>query len=547
MPLNHRPVRGSSFCSPMVITANDHSRNPAFLFGMDMPEELDEQTTRPFDLVRGLDIVRRRHVIFLLLVLTGWMAVWGATWFMPVRYKSGTLILVEAPSMPRDYVVPNVNDSLQDRLQSITQQILSRTRLLLIIEKLGLYSEAHHPLTLDQKVEKMQKDIEIELVRNPQNQISAFRVFYSAPEPHVAQNVTRELTQLFIEENLKVRAQISENTTEFISSQLENARATLADQETRVRAYQAAHMGELPSQQASNLQILSGLQSQLRNEQDALNGARQQSVYHQTLIQQYRSLQGSARTVTGAPGGLPAIDQQLETLRRKLADLTARYTDSHPEVQETKAEIAKTEKIREDLMVSLKNEATRKEPTPEGQSPEIADPVQNTALLQLQSQLRADQVDIANREQSITDLKKWINEYQGRLSQEPAVEQQLADLTRGYEQSQANYNDLLKKKNDSKMATSMEQMQQGERFTMLDPPSLPLQPSSPNRLKMSAIALVAGFGLGILVVALLEFLDDRVHSDAEIKKLLSVAVISEIPEMLNSSDEKRSKRKSVFG
>jgi len=449
--------------------------------------------------------------------------------------------------MPKDYVVPNVNDNLQDRLQSITQQILSRTRLLLIIDKLHLYGDPRHVLTPDEKVENMRKDIEIELVRDPQNHITAFRVSYFAPDPHIAQQVTSELTNLFIEENLRVRAQQSENTTEFIGSQLENARAALADQEEKVRAYQAAHIGELPSQQASNLQILSGLQSQLQNEQDSLNAARQQSVYQQTLIQQYRALQGTTRNVSGAPAGLPAIDQRLEVLRTKLADLSTRYTDSHPEVQEVKTEIAKTEKTKEKLISSLRNEGSRNEHNGDNQLPDVADPTQNAPLLQLENQLRTAQVDISNRQEAIASLKSRINEYQGRLSREPAVEQQLAELTRGYQQSQENYNDLLKKKNDSQMATSMEQMQRGERFTMLDPPSLPLRPDSPKRLKMCGIAVGAGLGLGVLVVVLLEFLDNRLHSDREIKKLLPVAVISEVPEMLNPSEQRQHRRRVVFG
>ncbi len=339
-----------------------------------MPEELEDQSTQQFDIGRYLEVLRRCHILFLTLVLVVWAAVWASSWFLPARYKSSTLILVEAPTMPKDYVRPNVTDNLQDRLQSISQQILSRTRLLLIIDKLHLYQNAPHVLTPDAKVERMRKDIDIELVRDPGNVITAFKVSYFAPDPHVAQQATSELTALFIAENLKVREQQSKNTTEFIGDQLENARTTLANQEAKVRAFQAAHVGELPSQQASNLQILSGLQSQLQNEQDALNAARQQSVYHQSLIEQYRTLQGPRQTVTGVPGGLPAIDQRLDTLRSKLADLSTRYTDSHPEVKEVKAEIAKTEKVKEQLILSLKDEANRKEHGKDAQASDATRP-----------------------------------------------------------------------------------------------------------------------------------------------------------------------------
>jgi hypothetical protein len=130
---------------------------------------------------------------------------------------------------------------------------------------------------------------------------------------------------------------------------------------------------------------------------------------------------------------------------------------------------------------------------------------------------------------------------------EPATEQELADLTRGYDQSKANYDDLLKKKEQSEMATGMEEMQQGERFTMLDPPSLPSKPNFPNQFIFCCIGLGVGLALGCLVVAGFEFLDDRLHSEKEIKALLPIAVLSEIPEIVTPLDEERTKRKLALG
>ena len=144
-----------------------------------MTEDLEEQNSEPLDLRRYLGVVRRRHLHFLIPLLVGWLAVWGASWVLPARYKSSTLILVEQPTMPKNYIESNVNDNLQDRLQSIQQQILSRTRLLLIIDKLHLYSRAHERLSPDAKVAMMRRDINIELVRdNRDDQITAFKVNY---------------------------------------------------------------------------------------------------------------------------------------------------------------------------------------------------------------------------------------------------------------------------------------------------------------------------------------------------------------------------------
>jgi succinoglycan biosynthesis transport protein ExoP len=516
---------------------------------MTMTQEFEEQENeQQFDLARILGIVRRRHLQFLIPLFVGWLAVWGSSWFLPARYKSSTLILVEQPTMPKNYVEPNVNDDLQDRLQSITQQILSRTRLLLIIDKLHLYTGDHRQRTPDERVAEMRKDTDIELVRDAQNQtITAFRVSFSAADPRVAQEVTGELTNLFIDENSRVREQESENTTQFISEQLATARASLTDQDAKVKAFQAAHEGELPTQEASNLQILSGLQQELQNEQDALNAAKQHQVYTQTLLDQYRSMPGAPRSDTGAPTGLGDIDQHLDALRTKLADLSTKYTDRYPEVQQVKAEIAKSEKEREELIASLKSKSNAKGDDSESQSKVYTDPAQNAPMLQLQSQLHSDQLEISNRQEAITSLKSRINDYQSRLSEEPAVEQQLADLTRGYDQSKANFDDLLKKENDSQMATSMEQMQEGERFTMIDPPSLPVKPDFPNRLKMCGVGLGVGMALGVLLVAGLELFDDRIHSEKQIQRILPVAVISEVPEIVTPADVRSGRMRMVLG
>ena len=165
----------------------------------------------------------------------------------------------------------------------------------------------------------------------------------------------------------------------------------------------------------------------------------------------------------------------------------------------------------------------------------------------IQSQLRANQLEVTNREHSVAALKSKLEEYQGRLNQEPIREQQLADLTRGYDQSKSNYDDLLKKKNESKMATSMELLQQGERFRIVDAPSLPQKPEFPNRLKFCAIGLFVGLALGALVAGAFEFMDDRLHDAKEIRKLLPAEILGEIPAIVNASDEELASRRIWIG
>src|SRR5580704_16087901 len=513
-----------------------------------MVDDLEESNSEGFELQHYMGLVRRRHLHFLIPLFLVWAIVWGASWVLPPRYQSSTLILVEQPTMPKDYVTPNVNDDLQDRLQSITQQILSRTRLLHIIDQYGLYGSEHAQRTPDEKVELMRKDIDIELVRDSRsNQISSFNISFISGNAQMAQKVTNELTNLFINENLEVRQQQSEDTTKFLESQLATARNSLAEQEDKIRQFKAQHVGEMPNQLASNLQILSGLQSQLQNDEDALNAAKQQHVYLQTLADQYRALQGSVKGAGGVAVGLPALDQELDKLKAQLADLTSHYTDRHPDVRKVKEQIAETEKMRDQLLANLKAKSQAAGADGSDAASPVADPSQASESPQIQSQLRSNQVEIANREHAIAALKVKVEDYQGRLNQEPIREQQLADLTRGYEQSKLSYDDLLKKKNESAMATSMELLQQGERFRIMDPPSLPQKPEFPNRLKLCGVGLALGLALGAVVAGAFEMTDDRVYNEAEIKGLLPVPVISEIPNIVTADDERVSKRKAWLG
>jgi polysaccharide biosynthesis transport protein len=510
-----------------------------------MVDELEDKPGEGVNLQQYVDVIRRRHMYFLLPFFLGWLVVWGAGWILPPQYKSGTLILVEQPSMPRDYVTPNVTDDLQARLQSITQQILSRTNLLHIIDELHLYPKERGRLNPDELVERMRKDIEIALVFDEHHvTITSFNIYYSSHDPQLAQQVTGELTNLFISENLELRQQKSEDTTKFLAQQLDTARENLAEQEEKVRVYKDQHLGELPSQLTSNVQILSGLQSQLQSQEDGLNSDRQQNAYLQSMLQQSHALQRPTKSGDGTPVGIPALDQELDKLKAQLADLSSHYTDRHPDVRKLKDQIAKTEKMREQALADLK--ASAPAPSVDGNpSVSTSDDVDtgSSATIQLQGQLKANQIDMANKEHEIAALKAKIDDYQRRLDQEPAREQQFADLTRGYEQSKANYDELLKKKNSSQMATSMELLQQGEHFQMIDPPSLPLKPDFPNRLKFCGIGLGIGIALGGGLAGATEFLDDRLYSEKALKELLPVTVISEIPSIIGPEEERKQERK----
>jgi succinoglycan biosynthesis transport protein ExoP len=513
-----------------------------------MSEDFEDKAEEGLNLQQYLAIARRRRWYFLVPLFIGWLMVWGMSWFMPSIYRSSTLILIEQPTVPSQYVVPNIAvDNLQGRLQSITQQIMSRTRLLRIIENQNLYTESRKRATPDEVVERMRKDIEIELVHD-RDQLTAFNVYYSSRDPRVAQSVTRELTNLFISENLEARQEQSENTTEFLETHLDEARKSLAEQEEKLREFKDQHLGDLPGQLQSNLQILGGLQAQMTGAQDALNRAKQQNVYLESLLGQYRAVQKSTKSVDSVSMGLPALELELDRLKAQLTELSSHYTDQHPDVRKVKEQIAKAEKMKVEITQELKAKAAVPAATEAANAPlsdaEIRD---MTPMAELQSQLKVNRIEIANREQALQLLAGQIGDYQARLNREPVREQQLADLTRNYDQTRANYDSLLKKRNDSELATSLERRQQGEHFRILDPPSLPVKPYSPDRFKFGLVGLAAGIVLGAAVSAVAEMVDDCLYDEKVLKELLPVDVIAEIPAIVTPREEKSCYRSAWLG
>src|SRR5438270_335956 len=304
---------------------------------------LDETNGKIMNFEDYLTIARRRRWLLLLPFFLGWICVWGISWILPASYRSETVILVERQKVPEQYVVPNVAVDLQERLQSMTQQILSRTRLEKIVENFNLYPQERARMGLDQVVEKMRSEIKIDLVEAPnhQGELTAFKISYTAPTAKLAQDITGELTSLLIDENLQAQAQQSESTTQFLGTQLDEAKKNLEEQEKKLKEYKTEFLGQLPEQLQSNVQILSGLQGQLESANSALHQAQQQKTYLDSLASHYKSISSSVES-----GGPKAdIPKQIEELKAQLADLNTRYTPNHPDVRHLREQISALEKL----------------------------------------------------------------------------------------------------------------------------------------------------------------------------------------------------------
>jgi protein tyrosine kinase modulator len=466
-------------------------------------------------------ILRRRRWWILLSIFLCWALVWIGGWFWPASYESEALILIQQQKVPEQYVLPNVTQDVQDRVQSMTQQILSRTRLQATIDRFHLYPPSHGLASLMEsgdRVEQLRKDIKIELVESEnksgihRGELTAFRIHYSAPTPELAQQVNSELASLFIDESFKAQQRLSESTTAFLDSQLADARTKLEEQEANVRAFKAKHMGDLPSQLESNVKILSGLQSQLETTERSLDAARQQKLYLESLQQQYQTAQGT-------------------DLRLQLADLRAKYTDDYPDIVALKDKIATSDQLKKQIEAEI---ASKTKQPDTSAVPAPSEPGQRdsaTPMMQIQSQLTANRLEIQNYEKRQKSLEGQVNAYQARLNLTPETEQQLADISRGYDESKTNYNSLLQKQNQSQLATSLEQRQQGEQLSIIDPPTLPDKPSAPNHLLVSLAGLALGIVLGLGLCAFIELTDVRVRQEEDLAGLVPARVLVGIPHL----------------
>jgi len=507
-----------------------------------MLDEMQEQKSRGIEEYWG--IVRRHRWLILLSIFVCWATVWGIGWLLPATYQSEALILVVDQKVTSELVPPNVSVSLQDQLQSMTQQILSRTQLQGIIDRYHLYTKHSGLLAIFEPadpVDQMRKDISITPVEVPgrNGDLTAFKIYYTGPTPVLAQQVNSELTSAFIDQNMKSQQQLSQSTTSFFDTQLADARAKLEEQGAKVRTFKAQHVGELPDQLQSNVQILAGLQNQLEGTQRALDRAQQQRLYLQSIVQQYESVQTDLGNGDSAETP-PALDKELKNLRMQLAAERSQYTDSYPDVIALKDQIAKTEKLKKQIEGEIiTNQKSGK--TSEDSAVSMAGAgFQNgapTPMMQINSQLKANQLEIKGYQQQEKALAGRVAEYQARLNMTPATEQALADISRGYVESQKNYDSLLAKQSQSQLATSLEQNQQGQQFRLLDPAQLPDKPASPNHILLSLGGLIFGIGVGVGLTALLELTDARVRNEEDLEGLVAARVLVGIPRISTPKED----------
>ena len=439
-------------------------------------------------------------------------------------YRSTSTILIEEQDVSRDYVISIMTSYADQRLQTINQRIMSASRLLEIINRFNLYQDKRDRWTTEEIVENMRKkDIKFETITadvidprtgRPATATIAFTVSYEGKNPLVVQQVANVLASLYLEENIKVVDQQTAGTTNFLEEEMKSVHSKLTELEKEIAAYKERNPRALPELMQFNLQVLDSSDKYYDQLNDQLRTLRERESYLQTEL------------ATMMPDTKNQDKDRLKELRVELVRLRARFSDEYPDVIKTKAEIAELEK--------------RLEPT--GSKQAVAEKPDNPAYVALAAQLAGVQAEIKSAQRQIENLAKKRDDYRRRLEISPRVEEGYKKLMVERNNTQAKYDDLMKKFMEAKVAHGLEKGQMGERFTLIDPAKLPEKPVRPNRPVILLIGLILGIGVGVGTAALQESTDRSAHRSEDLTVAFPFPVLAEIPEIITLQDEQRRHR-----
>jgi polysaccharide chain length determinant protein (PEP-CTERM system associated) len=439
------------------------------------------------------------------------------TFLVQPQYVSQTLVLVEQQKVPESYVKSVVTEDLNGRLATMKEQILSRSRLQPIIERFNLF--ANGKMSMDDRIDMTRKNIGIAPIQSEiarTNGLPGFYISFKASDARTAQLVCGEIQSLFVNENVSDRANAAAGTTDFLKGQLADAKAKLDEQDARLAKFQQTYMGKLPGAETSNINMLTTLNTQLDASTQALSRMEQDKTYAESILAMQIQNQGTQSPEHG--GVAPQAQQvELQQLLAQEADLTSRYTDDYPDVVSVRRKIAE-----------LRQKMASAPPPPVATSVSTPKPTDSPGVQQLRLQIRAMEQNIAQKRRDQAAIQGQLHLYQERVASSPQVEEEYKSITRDNQTAQAFYDDLLNKIQTAKMATDLEKRQQGEQFRVMDEPNLPESPAFPKRPVFVGGGLAAGLGLGLLIVALLEYLDTAVRSERDIwafTKLPTLGVI----------------------
>lgn len=504
-------------------------------------------------------ILRRRMWVIIVPAILGPIVAVAITFFLHEQYKSTTLVLVEDQKVPDSIAHSVVTDDLNVRLSSMQEQILSRTRLQPIIEKFGLYKGDVNKLPMEDLVDRLRTSIEVTPVRAMSGTrpggLPGFYINVTLDNARTAQLVCAEITSMFTEQNLKDREANAQGTTTFIQSRLDEAQRDLNDKDAKLAAFKAQHIGQLPTETDQNINILNGLNTQLDGVNQAVSRAQtEKALFNSMLTQALATSQTSERN-----GDPDLLQKQMDDLKNQLAIAQSKYTDDHPDVKSLKIRIADLQKKIDAGDAPPESKQSDKAQTPDksatataaDKGSEKSDKTGKPALTetpqvqQLRQQIFLADQTIKEKGKEQAEILQKIHTYEARIQMSPSVEQQFKELSRDYNTSVENYNDLLKKLNDAQMSKGLESRQLGETFDVMDPANLPERPSFPNRWIFAGGGLAAGLVIGFGMSLIFEMGDKAIRTDRDVEALLGLRTLAMVPVVGDESNSTPSASRTV--
>jgi polysaccharide chain length determinant protein (PEP-CTERM system associated) len=460
----------------------------------------------------------------------------SVTMLLPATYQSTATILIERRQVPAAFVQSTITGGIDYRVQTLTQEVLSRSRLESLIDQFDLYQDLRQQVPLEQVVERMRQDILLNQTGGQKgdqgDSISALAISYKARDPQKAAQVANTLASFYIDENLKARQQQAVETADFLRGQLEGMKQRQEEEEQRLRQFKEQYMGELPEQLQANLKALDNLNTQLRlNGEKQARGSEQRAV----LVQQLAELAGlkvpSKHTIVVASD--PQLNShvaQREKLQQELAKLGMRYGEKHPAIALLKAEI----EVLDQLITQKFNPNDDKK-----NQEQVTRALQNPYAQQLKKELDTLDAELKTLNTEKLGIQQSMALYQQRVENTPVRDQELQILQRDYDTARELYHSLLKRQEEAKLAESLEARQKGEQFRLLESALPPVRPKEPNRRKLILIGLAGTLGLAAGAVILAEQMHPSFHTVDDLHAFSQVPVLVSLPYIVTRADIRR--------
>jgi succinoglycan biosynthesis transport protein ExoP len=463
-----------------------------------------------------MEVWHRRKWVGVLVFTAVFAATITATASLPDLYRASATVLVDRQEVSEAFVRPSVTAELETRIQTIHQRVTSRARLTDLIGRLGLYPELRGVVPIEVIVERMRRDIQLQLKGVEQSTgrstTISFSVGYTGRSPDSVAEVTNTLAGFYVDENTSSRARQAAKTAEFLSGQLVEAKRVLDEQERQTSEFTMRHTDELPEQLQANLAAIERLNTQVR-----LNGE-----YQLRVIERRERLEKEhAGAASATPGSDPPAAVQLVRLRQQLADLRSKFSDQYPDVRRVRAEIA-----------ALEDHLARPE-TVDAKTTASGD---SSARLK---SLEAGDDELRSLKQQEASLRRMIAAYETRIDSAPRRQQEIQQLSRGYEMTKERYQTLLKQYEEAQLAARLEQGQSMEQFRVLDAALPPLWPAAPNRLWLAFMGLMGALALAVGAVVAIERFDTTFHTADDLRAFADVPMLATIRKVATKSAVRR--------